>query len=143
MFYHLCYEGAIDLNEIVDPAEKLALEVQISEFGQIPKQLFQKPHVARNLPQKLLQSPSSVSHPTLEFDNIMTYNAHRDSITAVIFDKINDTVISTSKDGILKCYSIEEKRQTRSISMGSSPLSCCAKLPNANVLALGSWENNM
>lgn len=44
MFYYLCYEGAIDLNAIQDWNQRHALEVQIMEFGQIPKQIFEKPH---------------------------------------------------------------------------------------------------
>lgn len=47
MFYYLCYEGSVDLDQINDLAARHALEVQISEFGQIPKQLFDKPHVPK------------------------------------------------------------------------------------------------
>lgn len=47
VFYYLCYEGAVDLDEIKELTARHAIEVQISEFGQIPKQLFDKPHVAR------------------------------------------------------------------------------------------------
>ena len=46
-FYYLCYEGAVDLNAIKDWNKRHALEVQIMEFGQIPKQVFKKPHPAR------------------------------------------------------------------------------------------------
>lgn len=44
VFYYLCYEGAVDLNDIRDWNQRHALEVQIMEFGQIPKQIFEKPH---------------------------------------------------------------------------------------------------
>lgn len=47
MFYHLCYEGSVDLDRVPDLAARHAFEVQISEFGQIPKQLFDQPHVQR------------------------------------------------------------------------------------------------
>lgn len=47
VFYYLCYEGSVDLDQINDLAARHALEVQISEFGQIPKQLFDKPHVPK------------------------------------------------------------------------------------------------
>lgn len=50
MFYYLCYEGAVDLDEIKELTKRHAIEVQISEFGQIPKQLFDKPHVSRLVP---------------------------------------------------------------------------------------------
>ena len=48
VFYHLTYEGAVDLDSITDPNERTALEMQISEFGQTPKQLFNVPHPRRN-----------------------------------------------------------------------------------------------
>ncbi|XP_068236758.1 protein FAN-like [Palaemon carinicauda] len=48
LFYYLCYEGAVDLAEITDLNERLAHEVQITEFGQVPKQLFQHPHPRRS-----------------------------------------------------------------------------------------------
>ena len=48
LFYHLCYEGSVDLEKIQDLEERYALEIQIGEFGQVPKQLFTSPHPQRN-----------------------------------------------------------------------------------------------
>lgn len=47
MFYHLTYEGAVDIDAIRDPMERRALERQIQEFGQTPSQLFTTPHPLR------------------------------------------------------------------------------------------------
>lgn len=47
VFYHLTYEGAVDLDTIADPAMKRAIVDQINEFGQTPSQLFKTPHPAR------------------------------------------------------------------------------------------------
>ena len=47
VFYHLCYEGSVDLETIHDLEQRYALEVQIGEFGQVPKQLFLSPHPQR------------------------------------------------------------------------------------------------
>ena len=47
MFYYLTYEGAVDIEAIQDPAERAAIELQINEFGQTPKQLFRIPHPRR------------------------------------------------------------------------------------------------
>jgi hypothetical protein len=47
LYYHLTYEGAVDL-ETLDRRERSALEVQIQEFGQTPRQLFASPHPSRN-----------------------------------------------------------------------------------------------
>ncbi|CAM9674725.1 unnamed protein product [Ectocarpus sp. 12 AP-2014] len=48
LFYHLTYEGTVDLETIDDPRERAALESQISEFGQCPSLLFAGPHPRRD-----------------------------------------------------------------------------------------------
>ncbi|KAJ8303155.1 hypothetical protein KUTeg_019551 [Tegillarca granosa] len=47
VFYYMTYEGAIDLDSITDPNERACMEIQIMEFGQVPKQLFKTPHPQR------------------------------------------------------------------------------------------------
>ena len=47
IFYHLCYEGSVDIDSIHDLEKRYALELQIGEFGQVPKQLFTSPHPQR------------------------------------------------------------------------------------------------
>lgn len=51
----MCYEGAVDLDTIRDINDRHGLEVQIMEFGQIPKQIFTLPHPKRSVstPDKL------------------------------------------------------------------------------------------
>eukprot|EP00051_Salpingoeca_urceolata_P022257 m.358163 g.358163 ORF g.358163 m.358163 type:complete len:945 (-) comp19945_c1_seq18:166-3000(-) len=49
VFYYLTYEGAINLDEVHDPAQRAAFEAQITEFGQTPKQLFTIPHPHRRV----------------------------------------------------------------------------------------------
>lgn len=48
VFYHLTYEGSVDLESIKSARERHALEIQIQEFGQTPKQLFTSPHPKRS-----------------------------------------------------------------------------------------------
>lgn len=47
LFYYLTYEGACDFEAITDPRQRESIEIQISEFGQCPSQLFTEPHPAR------------------------------------------------------------------------------------------------
>lgn len=49
VFFHLCYEGAVDLDTIQDINDRHGLEIQIMEFGQIPKQIFTLPHPKRSV----------------------------------------------------------------------------------------------
>lgn len=44
VFYHLTYEGAVDIEKITDPVQKKSIIQQINEFGQTPRQIFQKLH---------------------------------------------------------------------------------------------------
>lgn len=130
LFFHLCYEGAIDLENINDLAKRHALEVQISEFGQIPKQLFTKPHVQKIVPKPIqMRKMSSVDAESFTEDetdtnseNLMentfqtltylaSYQTHKNLICFVLTD--DKMVISTGKDGLLKCYNMEERRQIR------------------------------
>lgn len=47
VFHPLCYEGAADVAAIADHRQRLAVEAQINEFGQCPRQLFSQPHPRR------------------------------------------------------------------------------------------------
>lgn len=76
MFYHLCYEGSIDLGSITDPAQRHALEVQIMEFGQIPKQVFKHPHPKRIIhnPIQHLLVDRSISETSDDLGNFPVYH---------------------------------------------------------------------
>ncbi len=39
VFYHMFYEGAVDLSKIKDPLEKKSTIAVINNFGQMPKQV--------------------------------------------------------------------------------------------------------
>lgn len=48
VFHHLFYEGNVDIyNTEIDPIKKNAVIGFINNFGQVPKQLFKKPHPAK------------------------------------------------------------------------------------------------
>ncbi|CAL8102436.1 unnamed protein product [Calicophoron daubneyi] len=49
VFHHLFYEGNVDIYSIDDPLRRSAVIGFINNFGQIPKQLFRKPHPCRRL----------------------------------------------------------------------------------------------
>ncbi|XP_029662380.1 WD repeat and FYVE domain-containing protein 3 isoform X2 [Formica exsecta] len=52
VFHHLFYEGNVDIYNIDDPLKKNATIGFINNFGQIPKQLFKKPHPAKKMTQR-------------------------------------------------------------------------------------------
>ncbi|GIY03630.1 protein FAN [Caerostris extrusa] len=167
VFYHLTYEGAVDLDSINDVNERYSLEVQIMEFGQIPKQLFTKPHPQRRLPSPVdnlpdaiqniiasqrgraasvssIRSESSSKRWTKDVTKLslcFDCKGHRDVVTDVCITKDKKFIFSVSKDGLLKMFSLEEKRQLRSINVYNMALSSCALLNDDRTVVVGSWDN--
>ncbi|GFS54697.1 protein FAN [Nephila pilipes] len=167
VFYHLTYEGAVDLDSINDVNERYSLEVQIMEFGQIPKQLFTKPHPQRRVPSPLDNLPDSVNNiisskdgrsasmsSTRSESSSKRWNkdvtklsmcfdckGHKDVITDICITKDKKYIFSVSKDGLLKMYSLEEKRQLRSINVYNMALSSCSLMGDDRTVIVGSWDN--
>jgi hypothetical protein len=54
VFHHLFYEGAVNIDEIDDPLKRNAIIGFINNFGQIPKQLFKRPHPTKKLNVQLV-----------------------------------------------------------------------------------------
>ncbi|XP_018398610.1 PREDICTED: neurobeachin [Cyphomyrmex costatus] len=48
VFYYLTYEGTVELDTIIDPLIREAVENQIRNFGQTPSQLLMEPHPPRS-----------------------------------------------------------------------------------------------
>ncbi|XP_069782164.1 WD repeat and FYVE domain-containing protein 3 isoform X4 [Narcine bancroftii] len=65
VFHHLFYEGQVDIYNINDPLKETATIGFINNFGQIPKQLFKKPHPPKRTRSRIngdtLVAPTSLS----------------------------------------------------------------------------------
>lgn len=159
----------MDLDDIDDIAKRHALEVQISEFGQIPKQLFKQPHVPRMVneiphsPITLRESFSKEKVPSVEeeIDRRLSiddgsrslrvtgsqldyeYQPHRLGITSMFYDTTTKTIYSTSHDGTLKSFDCVKKQQTRTVNLGTMPISSCIRIPETELFVLGCWDNTM
>lgn len=168
VFYYLTYEGAIDLDSIQDPNERACMEIQIMEFGQIPKQLFKRPHPMRYGPREIPRSLSSLSDmretnsqdglleesesddtlaaKAVDFTRLekrLQYSLHKDTVTDVKLCYEGKYVFSVSQDSLLKMYSLEDQRQLRSVTMTSMALSSCLVMPDNKTILCGSWDNNV
>lgn len=161
VFFHLCYEGAVDLDTIRDANDRLGIEIQIMEFGQIPKQIFALPHPKRSVSilDKLCAETVLTSlnretqrETTLEtvcqLQELMTFQSHKESVSSITMinkDRI-DEVVSVGQDGIVKLYSIKKKKLTRSVPLSLLPLSSCISYytsSHRNILVVGSWDNSL
>ncbi|XP_076657256.1 protein FAN isoform X1 [Halictus rubicundus] len=161
VFFHLCYEGAIDLDTIRDANDRHGIEVQIMEFGQIPKQIFTLPHPKRSVPlmEKLysetallsLKSGSeneSIDEKTFELRELMTFQSHKESVSSILVMNTEkmDEIVSVGQDGTLKFFSMKTKKLTRSVVLSMLPLSSCISYyatSHRNILVLGSWDNSL
>ncbi|XP_061931232.1 protein FAN-like isoform X1 [Apis cerana] len=161
VFFHLCYEGAVDLDTIRDINDRHGLEIQIMEFGQIPKQIFTLPHPKRSMfiLDKLYTEIDSISikngkeneeNPIeiFKLHELIMFHSHKESVSSIIItnrEEINE-VISVGQDGMLKLYSIKNKKLTRNVPLSSLPLSSCISYytsSHRNILVAGSWDNTL
>ncbi|XP_033226844.1 protein FAN-like isoform X2 [Belonocnema kinseyi] len=160
VFFHLCYEGAVDLDTIRDINDRHGLEVQIMEFGQIPKQIFTLPHPKRQISSRdLIRSESILSSKKSSVDEIdsmeislkelMSFQSHKEGVNCVTVIKEgaqSNNFVSVGHDGNLKFYSINCRKLTRSVVISSLPLSSCISYQissQCNVIVVGSWDNNL
>ncbi|XP_057671773.1 protein FAN-like [Diorhabda carinulata] len=153
LFYHLCYEGAIDLDAISDLNERHALEVQIMEFGQIPKQVFKVPHPQRKNVLMVLTEPSQIPKIDTDLNDIWkraegldlvtNFNTHKHTVSNLFISEDGSKITSVGHDSKLKVFSLSQNKQIRSANVGRMALSSCIQLPNANVLIIGSWDNEI
>ncbi|KAH0615816.1 hypothetical protein JD844_026359 [Phrynosoma platyrhinos] len=63
VFHHLFYEGQVDIYNINDPLKETATIGFINNFGQIPKQLFKKPHPPKRVRSRMNGEMSGISVP--------------------------------------------------------------------------------
>ncbi|XP_036056668.1 WD repeat and FYVE domain-containing protein 3 isoform X2 [Onychomys torridus] len=63
VFHHLFYEGQVDIYNINDPLKETATIGFINNFGQIPKQLFKKPHPPKRVRSRLNGDNMGISVP--------------------------------------------------------------------------------
>lgn len=140
MFHHVCYEGAVNLECIYDMNDRHALEVQIMEFGQVPKQLFTKPHVRKIMPHIAKPLSSLQDKDTYKMECIDVLQLHKEAVTCAI--RNGNRIISVGKDSTLKVYDTVLKKQIRSVILSSTPLSSCVMVDD-NTVAVGSWDNEM
>ncbi|CAF0718488.1 unnamed protein product [Brachionus calyciflorus] len=89
VFYHLTYEGAVNLESIEDPITRQAIESQIKNFGQTPCQLLTEPHPPRS-------SPLSISP--------MMFTQHNEDVCMIMKFLSNAPIIFVSANTTLPSY---------------------------------------
>ena len=83
VFYHLTYEGAVNLDAITNPRDRAAIETQLKMFGQAPAQLLNEPHPPRN------SSALTVSKPTL-VSSLVSFSFFLRSLDSIGLQHVSD-----------------------------------------------------
>ncbi|KAK6632193.1 hypothetical protein RUM44_007224 [Polyplax serrata] len=154
IFYYLCYEGAVDIDTVQDYNEKHALEVQIMEFGQVPKQIFKIPHPPRLQPQPQVSLKDSAITDTQEkaqycLENVANMTRvtelghHKDIVTSLVISNSNEFILSGSKDSTVKMFATGSQKQIRSFNLESVGISSCILLPDDNIIVAGTFDDQM
>lgn len=72
------YEGAVDLDAIVDPIEREAVEGMINNFGQTPSQLLKEAHPQRlsldKALEKMVKSDNKKPDLTMMLSELSTFS---------------------------------------------------------------------
>lgn len=97
VFYYLTYEGAVDLDNISDEAERKSIETQITNFGQTPTQIFRRSHPMR-LERNALDDTISLSTESLQLSTLVASDHVRSgsmSARAAVLVSVHDSRVVT------------------------------------------------
>lgn len=98
VFYHLTYEGAVDIEAIEDALQRDAVEDQIANFGQTPIQLFRKKHPKRGLPmpiaRPLYYAPGSITLTSI-------VSAGFQEPAAIVFVGVMESTVALVSQGLI------------------------------------------
>ncbi|KAK9002310.1 hypothetical protein V6N11_024994 [Hibiscus sabdariffa] len=95
MFFHITYEGAVDIDKISDPVKQRAVQDAVAYFGQTPSQLLTVPHM-KKMPlsevlhmQTIFRNPGAVKPyavPDPERCNLPASAIHASSDAVIVVD---------------------------------------------------------
>ncbi|OMJ93774.1 hypothetical protein SteCoe_3221 [Stentor coeruleus] len=148
LFHPLTYEGSVDLDSVNDPLQRRAMELQINEFGQTPKQLFKIPHPPRSVqqePQIKRQDSKSTNLWKIEAvarkktEQAIEVSLHKKRISSI--NILNDRILTTGHDGCVKVVTLD-KLQKRSFTVCTLPISSSCVM-NEKSIAAGCYDNKL
>ncbi|KAG0502918.1 hypothetical protein HPP92_002990 [Vanilla planifolia] len=92
MFFYITYEGAVDIDKIVDPLQQRATQDQIAYFGQTPSQLLTIPHLKKRPSKDVLHLQTIFRNPN-EVRPYVVPNPDRINVPASSIYASQDSVI--------------------------------------------------
>lgn len=91
VYHHLFYEGNVDIYSIEDPLKKNATIGFINNFGQIPKQLFKKPHPAKKV-AGISGAPLTPILPNVNFNTFLAGFSSSDKLIIHSVDSLKPSL---------------------------------------------------
>ncbi|CAI4227406.1 unnamed protein product [Auanema sp. JU1783] len=161
LFHHLFYEGSVDFESIEDPLTRNATIGFVNNFGQIPTQLFKKPHPRKrvnptdgfsNTPgvttnryfYHSLQSLKPPQSPTKEIRGSVGTLVHNDRVGLIVLEQnkvplgLNRYIIWGLPDRSLRIGNIDSDKSTCIYEMGDSDELTCISVGDERTIFSGS-----
>ncbi|CCF23439.1 WD repeat and FYVE domain-containing protein 3 [Caenorhabditis elegans] len=106
LFHHLFYEGSVDFERIDDPLTRNATIGFVNNFGQIPTQLFKKPH-----PQKKVNILEGFSNtPGVTTSRLFYHAIHNMSAPQTPFKELRSAIGSIHQNDKIGVVALEQNK---------------------------------
>ena len=163
VFFHLTYEGAVNIDEIEDQALRDATIAQIEHFGQTPSQLLKTPHPRRCDPESMILSIfQRLDDLELYMRPYVTQKVQQENPLLFIFP-CNERVLTVGLDRVLGIhrwkantpeyvppfqFEVEKKNSTRLIGVHFAiqllilPSFFAVSVDERYLLSCGHWDSS-
>ena len=155
VFLPTSYEGNIRIELVSDPFERRALKVQISEYGQTPKQLFKEPHlmrksrlsIARSLefidmtPKKNYEQKEEKVIKT-SFDKVLEKKLKADNYDLLYITPDEKELFLFEKNNMLTIYDSEQINYKKSLKVSGSKVNSFVSIEK-DISAFGCSDANI
>ena len=153
LFHPFTYEGAVDLDKISDPVERTAAIAQINSYGQVPRQLFSKPHPARSsrpFVSEMLCDPNTIFATPLpgsfgrEIESVVLLHDSAPlplgPAELIVLPDATHTILWGEPDRTLRLSLLRDGRIVKEIAQISEEILCAHSANNGRVVAYGSLD---
>lgn len=155
VFLPSSYEGNVRIEMISDPIERRALKIQIAEYGQTPKQLFDAPHPQRKekpninkptyfseIPFEPLAKDIETVNLDLHYELVKEKNIKLPKCSNFLVRERKPEVFLFEKDYALTVYDSQAFDFKKSLNITTSAVTCIEEMQN-NLFILGCADSKI
>lgn len=99
----MTYEGEVNIEAIDNPIEKRAVQIQIQEYGQTPKQLFKIPHPSKDGSEETIEvrkEDIEIVKENNEIQDILEEKKRKESTQSIDLGVPEEIIASKAKLGL-------------------------------------------